>query len=208
MKFGFFPKESNFFELFEEMAKTVAKAALILASLMEKWENVTEEVEKINELEHEGDSITHRVMAQLHSTFVTPLEREDIALLANRLDDILDSIQAATEAMALYQIQRPTPRAVQLALLIVKGASELEKTLPLLRHKKDLKQVLAHCIELNRIENETDTVYRSAVGELFTTPIPVDEIIKWREIYEQLENATDRCEDIADVLEGVILKHA
>lgn len=206
-RFSFMPREEKFFELFEAGAQNMVKAAQKLKDLVDTWEDVKEKLGEITELEHEGDTITHQIMEQLHRTFVTPFDREDIALLAHSLDDVTDFIQGAAEAMLIYRVSHPTEKAKKLAETIVQSAVEIEKAIPKLRHRTQLKQVLEQCVEINRLENVADDVYRSAVGELFTDTTDLAEVIKWREIYEQMESATDRCEDVSNVLEGVALKH-
>ena len=208
VKFPFIPREEKFFDLFEQSAKNMVKTARGLKELLDSWENVAIKVAGITELEHEGDSITHQIAAQLHRTFVTPFDREDIALLSHVMDDVTDFIHAAADAMLIYKIDQPTQRARELADIIVAAAVEIEKAMPLLRRRSDLKMVLEHCVELNRLENMADKVFRSALGELFEDTKDTAYIIKWREIYEHMESATDRCEDVANVLEGVALKHA
>ncbi len=207
-KFPFIPREEKFFDLFEQSARNMVKTARGLKELLDSWENVAIKVAGITELEHEGDSITHQIVAQLHQTFVTPFDREDIALLSHVMDDVTDFIHAAADAMLIYKIDRPTQRARELADVIVAAAAEIERAMPLLRHRSELKKVLEHCVELNRLENMADKVFRSALGELFEDTKDTAYIIKWREIYEHMESATDRCEDVANVLEGVALKHA
>jgi len=206
-KFPFIPKEEKFFGLFEDGARNMVKAAQRLKQLVDTWENVEGRVSEITELEHEGDRITHQIMEQVHRTFVTPFDREDIALLAHTLDDVTDFIHAAADAMLIYKIDRPSQRAKELADIIVQAAAEVERALPQLRRRAQLKQVLERCVEINRLENMADRVFRSAVGELFDDSTDIAYIIKWREIYEHMESATDRCEDVANVLEGVALKH-
>ncbi len=208
VKFPFIPREEKFFDLFEQSARNMVKIARELKELLDSWENVAIKVAEITELEHEGDSITHQIVAQLHRTFVTPFDREDIALLSHVMDDVTDFIHAAADAMLIYKIAQPTPRAKELADIIVQAAAEIERAMPLLRRRSELKKVLEHCVELNRLENMADKVFRSALGELFDDTKDTAYIIKWREIYEQMESATDRCEDVANVLEGVALKHA
>ena len=207
-KFPFIPREEKFFDLFEQSARNMVKTARGLKELLDSWENVAIKVAGITELEHEGDSITHQIAAQLHRTFVTPFDREDIALLAHVMEDVTDFIHAAADAMLIYKIDQPTQRAKELADVIVAAAAEIERAMPLLRHRSELKKVLEHCIELNRLENMADKIFRSALGELFEDTKDTAYIIKWREIYEHMESATDRCEDVANVLEGVALKHA
>ncbi len=204
----FIPREEKFFDLFEASAQNMVKTAQKLKQLVDTWENVGEGVSEITELEHEGDRITHQIMEQLHRTFVTPFDREDIALLSHTLDDVTDFIHAAADAMFIYKVDRPSQRAKELSDIIVQSAAEVERAMPQLRHRAQLKQILERCVEINRLENEADRVFRSAMAELFTDTTDIAEIIKWREIYEHMESATDRCEDVANVLEGVALKHA
>jgi len=208
VKFSFIPREEKFFELFEESARNMVKTAQALRELITTWEFVGGRVAEITELEHVGDTITHQIMAQLNRTFVTPFDREDIALLAHTLDDVTDFIHAAADAMLIYKIDRPNPRAKELADIIVQQAAEIERVMPKLRHRTELKHVLEPCVEINRLENMADRVFRSAMAELFEDTTDITQIIKWREIYEHMESATDRCEDVANVLEGVALKHA
>ncbi|MBI2849561.1 MAG: DUF47 domain-containing protein [Chloroflexi bacterium] len=205
-KLSLMPREEKFFQLFEESAQNVVKAAQLLKELIDNWDNVAERVGKITDLEHDGDTITHRIMEQLHRTFVTPFDREDIALLAHSLDDIIDFIQAAADTMLLYNVDRPGQTAKELADIIVQSADEVARAMPFLRHSGKLRQILEPCVEINRLENVADGIYRTALGELFHGT-DIARIIKWREIYEQMESATDRCEDVANVLEGVALKH-
>ncbi len=208
IRFPFLPKGDKFFDLFEEGAANLVKIAKVLRELVEKWEDVEDKVREITELEHKGDDVIHRIMSNLHSTFLTPLDREDIASLAQHLDDVVDFIQAAAEHMLIYKVARPRERALELANVIVAAANEVERAMPGLRHRAELGQMLARCVELNRLENEADRILRQALGELFGDSVDTLEIIKWREIYEYMETATDRCEDVANVLEGVALKHA
>ena len=207
-KIPFIPREEKFFDLFEKAARNIVKAALGLKEMLDNWENVGIKVAEITELEHEGDSITHQIAALLHRTFVTPFDREDIAMLSHTMDDIIDFIHAAADALYIYRIDTPTQRSKELADVIVKAAMEVERAVPLLRHRSELKKIPEHCVELNRLENAADKIFRSALGELFDDTKDTAYIIKWREIYEHMESATDRCEDVANVLEGVALKHA
>ena len=204
----FLPREQKFFDLFEESARNIIRASQALKEMIDSWQFIDSRVAEITELEHEGDSIAHQIISLLHRTFVTPFDREDIALLSHTLDDILDFIHAAADSMFIYKITSPTGRAKELADIILQGATEVDKAVRGLRHKSEFKHILESCVELNRLENMADRVYRAAIGELFENTEDIAEIIKWREIYEHLESATDRCEDVADVLEGVALKNA
>jgi len=197
-----------FFTLFEDSARNMVKTAKGLKDLIDNWNNVEARVAEITELDHEGDSITHQIMAQLNRTFVTPFDREDIALLGHTMDDITDFIHAAADAMLIYKIDQPSQRAKELADVIMQGAFEVEKAIGLLRNRSGLKNIPEHCVELNRLENMADRIYRAALAELFEDTADLARVIKWREIYDHMESATDRCEDVANVLEGVALKHA
>jgi predicted phosphate transport protein (TIGR00153 family) len=202
------PREDSFFYFFEEGAKNAVTTATKLKELIDTWENVPAKVAEIDELEHVGDTITHQVIRQLNKTFVTPFDREDIALLAHSLDDITDFIQAAADAMLTYKVARPGEAAKRLAEVIVQATVEVQLAMPELRTRGGLQHLTTHCVEINRLENVADSIYRTAVGELFDNTTNIADIIKWREIYEHMETATDRCEDVADALEGVALKHA
>ncbi len=207
-RFSLFPKNDRFFDLFEESARNFVTAAGLLKELMDRCEDVEEMVRRITELEHYGDTVTHLIMAELHGTFVTPIDREDIAQLAQRMDDVMDFIDAAAMRMMLYDITKPTERAKELADIVVRVTSETSKAIPRLRRRSDLSHMREHCIEINRLENEADDVRRAALAELFRDKVELAEVIKWREIYEHMEDAVDRCEDIADILEGVMIKRA
>jgi hypothetical protein len=176
--------------------------------MIDSWDLVGGRVAEITELEHAGDNITHEIIAQLNRTFVTPFDREDIALLAHTMDDVTDFIHAAADAMLIYKIDKPSPRAKELSNIIVEGAAEIEKAVRGLRRHADLRGILERCVEINRLENMADRVFRAAIAELFDDTKDIAQVIKWREIFEHMESATDRCEDVANVLEGVALKHA
>jgi len=208
VRFPFMPRENKFFDLFEQSARNMVKASQTLKEMIDTWEVVGGRVAEITELEHEGDTITHQILAQLNRTFVTPFDREDIALLAHTMDDVTDFIHAAADALLIYKIDQPSQRAKELADIIVEAASEVERAVAGLRHRAQLKKILERCVEINRLENMADRVFRSAMAELFEDTVDIAQVIKWREIYEHMESATDRCEDVANVLEGVALKHA
>ncbi len=208
VKFSLLPRQSKFFDLFEDSARNMVKASQALKEMVHHWEMIGGRVAEITEMEHTGDTITHQIIAQLHRTFVTPFDREDIALLAHTMDDVTDFIHAAADAMLIYKIDQPSQRAKELAVIIVEATEEIEKAVAGLRRHAELKGVLERCVEINRLENMADRVFRAAVAELFDDTTDITKIIKWREIYEHMESATDRCEDVANVLEGVALKHA
>jgi uncharacterized protein len=207
-KLSFLPREGRFFILFKESADNAAEIALLLKDLVDSWTNVEAKVESVINLEHKGDGVTHEIIALVNRTFVTPFDREDIALLAHSLDDIVDFVEAAADAMNLYKIECPTQRARELANILVQTTREVQLAMHELSQKVNLKQILSRSVEINRLENMADKVYREALAELFRDSKDIPYIIKWREIYEYMETATDRCEDVANALEGVALKYA
>lgn len=203
------PREERFRDLFLESARNMVKAAEELKALVNTWDNIEERVKAITELEHNGDSITHEIMSRLYRTFFTSFDREDIALLTHSLDDVTDFIHASADAMFIYKVERPTGRAKELAEVILQAAREVEQAMLLLKQRGlDFKQILRYCVEINRLENVADRIYRSALGELFDNTQDFAVVIKWREIYEHMESATDRAEDVANVLEGMAIKNA
>ena len=208
VKFNLIPREAKFFDLFEQMSKTMVLAARELKILVDTWVDIETKVAVITEIEHEGDTTTHQIMYQLNRSFVTPFDREDITLLAHALDDVIDLIHAAADTMLLYKVKTPGQRAKELADIIVQITAVVEQAVPQLRQRSDIQQMLNYCVEINRLENVADKIFRSALTELFDNTTDIAEVIKWREIYQEMESATDKCEDVANVLEGVALKHA
>ncbi|MFP3898099.1 MAG: DUF47 domain-containing protein [Dehalococcoidia bacterium] len=203
------PRDTEFYDLFEQATANLVTAAGELVHLFEHYEDVDANARRLKDLEHQGDIITHEIIQRLHRTFVTPIDREDISLLAHSLDDVMDFIEAAGRTAYLYRIARPTDRAVELARIVARVAGKLNETLPRLRRRDQYKWILKQCVQINSLENEADDVYHAALAELFEVcHLDACEVIKWREIYEHLETATDRGEDIANVLEGIVLKHA
>jgi len=207
-KFSLTPKDKKFAVLFEQSAHNAVKISHQLKDMACTWEKVEERLAIITDLEHEGDAATHQIMAQLHSSFITPFDREDIALLAHSLDEVTDFIHSSADMMILYKVGQPTARARELADIIVQTAAEVEKAVSEVHDHIDREKLLKRCMEINRLENEGDSVYRSALAELFSDSTDTASLIKWREIYEHMETATDRCEDVANVLEGVAIKYS
>lgn len=208
-KFFLNPRSVEFYELFEQDTSNLVVAAEKLVDLFENYEDVEAKAEQLKDLEHKGDVITHEIIQRLHRTFVTPIDREDIVLLVQSLDDVMDFIEAAGRTAHLYRIAQPTERARELAAIVARVAYKLNEVMPRLRHRDQFPWILKQCVEINSLENEADDVYHAALAELFEVchPDPC-EVIKWREIYDHLENATDRGEDVANVLEGIVLKYA
>ncbi len=203
----FIPRETKFFDLFVDIANNVTDGARVLSDLLNNYDydKMPAAVAAITDIEHRGDEMTHRILIKLNQTFITPFDREDIHLLASSLDDVLDFIFSAADRLLNYKITAPSPSAKILADIILRQSEELAKAVALLG--KD-SQLLAHCVEVNRLENEADKVSREAIGRLFDgEPDPIT-LIKLKELLEVLEEASDKAEDVADVLETVILKSA
>ena len=209
VKFPLTPRDMGFYNLFEQDTSNLVAAAEMLVDLFDNYENVEAKARQLKDLEHKGDTITHDIIQRLHRTFVTPIDREDITLLANSLDDVMDLIEAAGRTTHLYGIAQPTERARQLARIVARVTHKLNEAMPCLRRHDQFPRIIKQCVEINTLENEADDVQHTALAELFEVcHLNACEVIKWREIYEHLENATDRGEDVANVLEGIVLKYA
>ncbi len=201
------PRETKFFDMFTEIAGNVVEGAQVLSDLLQNYdyEKLPAAIQKIKEIEHCGDEMTHRVLIKLHQTFITPFDREDIHLLASSLDDVLDFVFSATDRLLNYKITQPSPSAKVLAGIILRQAEELKKAVSMLNKNQHLLQ---HCVEVNRLENEADQVSREAIGRLFDGGYDPITLIKLKELLEILEEASDKAEDVANVLETVVLKNA
>ena len=208
-KLSFIPRDMKFYDLFEQETANLVVAGEKLVDLFDNYENVEAKAKELKDLEHRGDVITHEIIARVHRSFVTPIDSEDITLLAHSLDDVMDFIEAAGRTAWLYHITQPTERARELARIVDKMTRKLNEVMPQLRHRDKFKWILKQCVEINTLENEADDVQHAALAELFEAcRTDACEVIKWRELYGHLEDATDRGEDVANVLEGVVLKYA
>jgi predicted phosphate transport protein (TIGR00153 family) len=208
-RFSFIPKDLEFYDLFEKETINLVVAAKKLADFFDNYENVEAKAKELKDLEHQGDAITHEIIARAQQSFVTPIDREDITELAHKLDDVMDFIWAAGRTAHLYHIAQPREPARELAKIVVKMAIKLNEVVPRLRRRDQYFWILQQCVEINTLENDADDVQHAALAELFEVcSTDTCEVIKWREIYGHLENATDRGEDVANVLEGIVLKHA
>ncbi|HLZ22333.1 MAG TPA: DUF47 domain-containing protein [Ktedonobacterales bacterium] len=201
------PREDRFYRLFEDAAANARYGAELLLTMLNEYSDVEAKAKAIKAVEHKGDELTHEIYDLLNRIFVTPLDREDIAAIASALDDVLDLVEAAADDFVLYGVTEPTPNAIELASVIVSAASQVHEAVSLLRNRRDRAAVRERLTEINRLENEGDDIYRRGIQELFSQPDPVL-IIKWKQIYDHLERAIDNCEDVADVLYGVLLKYA
>jgi len=202
-----FQKTVNFYEIFEKMAANTSHACTLFVALMENFSNVDSWAKEIHELEQENDIFTHDVMKQLNKTFVTPLDREDLHALTCGLDDIMDLIWAAADRLTVFKLKASTKEAISMSKDLLTTCEMVHKAIKALR-EKNYAHVQEYCIEINRLENRIDRGFRDALGTLFDTVADPILIIKWKEIYEHLEDASDRCEDVANILEGIVLKYA
>lgn len=203
----FFPKEIDFFEIFDRAALNVTKAATLLVSLMENFDNVDVRAKEIYEVEQDGDMLAHDIMKKLNKTFITPIDREDLHALASSLDDVLDLIWASVDRLAVFKLTEATKEAIAMSKDLLATAEVIHKAIKKLK-EKDYSYVQEYCIEINRLENRVDRGFRDALGALFNDVKDPILIIKWKEIYEHLEDASDKCEDVANVLESIVLKYA
>lgn len=203
--FSLMPRETGFFELFEQASENVVEAGQCLKNLMHNFEDSDRQIKNIKDLEHKGDGLTHDLILKLNKTFITPLDREDIHALASSLDDILDEIDAVATLFRVFKIDRPTPTACRLAELLHESAQEVGKGIRLLMEKNwDIKDCTIH---VNSLENKADEVSREAISRLFEEETDAKLVMKWKEIYEKFEIGTDCCEDAVNVLERIALKH-
>jgi len=200
-----FPRDEKYFERFNELAVRVREAAQILRRFFQGEAAVSVVMVGVKRLEHECDEISHEILRGIDQTFITPIDREDIHRLAVRLDDVIDLIDGTVRRLDIYRIDAPTPISTALSELIVKTTSELVEAVALLRRQKG---VMEHCIEVKRFENEGDVVYHDAVASLFANGLPAIEVIKWKDVYDNMERCIDSCVAVAHVLESVVLKHS
>jgi uncharacterized protein len=200
------PRDTKFFNLFAEMAGNLGQAARLLKQTLEDFREVEERVRQLKEIEHRGDEMTHNILTKLNQTFITPFDREDIYRLASSLDDVLDFTYAAGVRLVMYKITSAPQAAPKLADILVRQTDQLAQAVGRLERNHD--HVLENCVEINRLENEADQVARTAIAVLFDKEKDPISLIKLKELFEVLETATDKAEDAANVLEGVVLKSA
>lgn len=205
MAFSFLPKEDQYFTLFSQMTAKIQEAADILVEMMNApCEEFKSYSKKIKSVEHECDEITHSVTTKLNKSFITPFDREDIYTLSVALDDVCDYIDAAARAVVMYDIKEVNDHSRRLAVIIQKLAAEIHSAVGMLKAASGMKQ---HLLDIQRLENEADEAYYTGIGELFKASSDPIEIIKLKELYEILENATDRCESVGNIIESIVLKH-
>lgn len=204
-RFRFIPREESFYELFVRQAELLLQGAELLLDIVSTFEDVPAKARRLHDIEHEADEATHEVMRRLNSTFVTPLDREDIHELASSMDDVMDHIDAAADLLVLHKIELPLPEMKSQADLLVKAA---RTTLEAMRALPGFDQLQSYWVEVNRLENEGDRVHRQAIADLFSGDYKAMDVLKWKDIIDELEAAMDEVEDVANTLEGIALKQA
>lgn len=201
------PREEKFFDLFEELAAKIQEGAKFFLEIAERHDFSAENISKLKQIEHEADSITHTTYEKMHKTFLTPLDREDIYDLVNKMDSVIDMIEASALRLHLYKVKKPSDAVIELAKILVKAINKIKIIVHAMRDMKNARMILDACVEINTLENDGDVVLRTSIAELFENEKDVFELIKWKEIYERLEEATDVCEDVSNIAEGIVLKH-
>jgi predicted phosphate transport protein (TIGR00153 family) len=203
--FNLIPREMAFFEMFRKAAHNMIEGSRLLKGMMEDYKNPAEQARRIKDVEHIGDGITHDIVLKLNQTFITPIDREDIYGLASALDDILDLVEAVSDRFVVFKVAKPTEAAIKLADILFNSAVAVGAGIDRLGQKHaDIQEC---CIQVNSLENEADRVTRDAISTLFDEEKDPIAVIKWKEIYENFEEGTDRCEDVANILERIALKH-
>ena len=202
------PHEGRFFELFQELAGLIVEASQELQALMGSLTDVERRRYNIETIEKKGDKVTHATVEQLHKTFITPLDRDDIHQLITKMDDILDLIEDSAQSISMYDLRTVTPDATRLADICVACAENVRAAVQLLPNMQNARQVLEVCGEIDKLESEADHLMRTAMAKLFRDEPDVRQLIKLRAVYELLEEMTDRCEDVANIIEGIVLENA
>ena len=205
MAFRFIPREERFFDDFQALAEQIQRGAALLEEMLKPDQPIHDKADEIKEVEHKCDFLTHEIIQRLHRTFVTPLDREDIHTMARSLDDVMDAIDASAAIIRLYRIEQVRPDARELSRIISQSAAQIVLAMKALGGRGGVTE---SAVEINRLENEADRAHQNAVRRLFEEEKDPVAIMKWKEILDFLEDATDRCEDVANVLEGVVVKHA
>jgi predicted phosphate transport protein (TIGR00153 family) len=200
------PQEKFFFDMIEQQSKNVLQGVDALVNMLEHYNEIEKKRDRIKQIENEGDKMVHDIFSELNKTFITPIDREDITKLTSSLDDILDNLEAVSERLIIYEIKKPPKYMLEFSLILQKTARNVNEGIHLLRNFKDAKQIRGFCRDVNTLENEGDILLRKATADLFTKKDPI-EIIKTKELYDDLEAAIDRCEDVADVIGDILVKY-
>ncbi|MGD1153443.1 MAG: DUF47 family protein [Syntrophales bacterium] len=202
------PREQKFFDLFDELATKIEEGGELFLDMVEHYEYSEPKIVKLKELENEADVITHKTYEKMHKTFLTPIDREDISALVNKMDSILDMIEASAARMSLYKVKILAKEIIDQAKILNKAIKKVKYIVHAMKNMKNAKMIIDACVEINTLENEGDIVMRMTMTRLFEQEKDPIELIKWKEIFERIEEAIDVCEDVANVVEGIVLKYA
>lgn len=203
-----FPREENFFEFFEELADKIAEGGQLFLEMTQKKDYSEAIVTRLKQIEHEADGITHKTYEKMHKTFLTPIDREDIYALVNKMDSIMDVIEATAVRIYLYKVKNPSDKIIIQARILNEAIKKLKSIVHSMRNMKNSEMILDGCVEVNTLENEGDIAIRTIMAELFAQEKDPIELVKWKDIYQLLEEAIDVCEDVSNIVEGIVLKHA
>ncbi|HSM90974.1 MAG TPA: DUF47 family protein [Desulfobacterales bacterium] len=206
MKF-FQSNREKYYDLFEELSDKLEEGVKLFTEIIGNYEYSEYKVGKLKEIEHEADHITHQVYKRMHRMFLTPMDREDIYLLANKMDSVLDEIESAAVRMYLYRMKEPAKELVQITAILKEAIAKIRKIIFSVRKKQDAALILQLCVEINTLENEADQLFRSAMVRLFEEEKDAIELIKVKDIIGRIETAVDNCEDVSNVIEGIVLKY-
>lgn len=202
--FSLFPREDDFFVLFRKQAALVREGCAMLLDMVTTFDRLEERAKQLKDVEHRADLVTHEIFERLNRTFITPLEREDIHQLASNLDDVLDAVEAIGSRLLLFQVGRPPAEALRMATILTECASQIEQAVDNL---KQMNNLITFTTEINRLENEADGISRQVTADLFSGKHDVLDVMRWKEIYGRLEGAADKCEDVANAIESIVVKN-
>ena len=203
-----FPKQENFFDYFEELANKIEEGGRLFLEMTETHDYSESKVAKLKEIEHEADIITHRTYEKMHTTFLTPIDREDIYALVNKMDSIMDVIEATAVRIHLYKVKKIDDQIIKQAKILNEAIIKVKEIIYAMRNMKNSKMILDGCVEINTLENAGDVVLRTIMANLFENEKDAIELIKWKDIFYLLEEGIDTCEDVSNIVEGIVLKHA
>ena len=203
-----FPKQENFFDYFEELADKIEEGGHLFLAMTETHDYCEAKVAKLKEIEHEADIITHRTYEKMHTTFLTPIDREDIYALVNKMDSIMDVIEATAIRIHLYKVKKIDDQIIKQAKILNQAITKVKDIIHAMRNMKNSKMILDGCVEINTLENAGDVVLRTIMANLFENEKDAIELIKWKDIFYLLEEGIDTCEDVSNIVEGIVLKHA
>jgi hypothetical protein len=202
------PKEHRFFEMFSVLAAKIQEGVALSEEMVHTFDDLAGRAKRIKEIEHDCDQLTHETLAFLNSTFITPFDRQHIHALVTKMDDVMDHVDSAVQLLVLYRVEEPTEDLKHQVRLVKKSVDVMAKSVAALEHMKKTRAVLDHCVEINTLENEGDVIMRQGLARLFDDQADALQVIKWKGIYEHFEDALDACEDVANIIETVVLENA